>query len=73
MLLAKLRVQLREGLVLASPCVDLLLQSSDLIVLGLVLQLEIRIELTQLLFEVLHATIILLQHELVSLVLCPSI
>lgn len=73
MLLTELRIQLGKSFILAAPGVDLFLQGADLVVFGLVLHLKIRIQLTQLLLEVFHPTIVLLEHELIPFVLCPRI
>lgn len=72
-LVTELRVQLSQSFILGSPCVDLLLQGPDLLVARGVLHVRVRYELVHLLFQILHATVVLLQHELVPLKLCAGV
>ncbi|CAG9945583.1 unnamed protein product [Clonostachys rosea f. rosea IK726] len=68
-LLAQLRVEFRQGLVLCAPRVDLLLQGLDLIVAALHLRSHTVLEMRKLPLQCLDALIVLLQHQLITLVL----
>lgn len=69
MLLSKLGIKLRQSLILGSPCVHLFLQRANLVVSRGILQVQVGSELAHLPFQILHTTIILLQHQLVPLIL----
>lgn len=72
-LVTELRVQLGQSFIFGTPCVDLLLQGPDLLVARGVLHVRVRYELVHLLFQILHTTVIFLQHELVPLKLCARV
>ncbi len=69
MLVTELRVQLRESLILGPPRVDLLLEGADLVVLACYLLPKISLKVVKLALEGLDTLVVLLEHQLVSLVL----
>ncbi|KAI6775152.1 hypothetical protein HG530_001910 [Fusarium avenaceum] len=73
MLVSQLRVQLRQCLVFRPPCVDLLLKGPDLVVLAVHLLAETVLDMRQLTLQGLDSLVVLLKHQLVTLVLCPRI